>query len=297
MPRKDALINADPFCEVRLDNVQYGDRATDKFMVAVQEPETEGFVPIPGVGTVHSGDYKLVTNRQVHDMAAQVMEDTGMTFKPIPTFGGGHSSPIFWNGRRFSEKWFCEEAAVDVPGGSQMRMGIEVTNSYDGSCKVGLAFFAMHCVCSNQFYGANLMGRPFEFPHVNHGGMLEEDINAAMQQIQSKASDFAKIGPNMQLLGDTRVTSLDDFIELRQRIKTETRAELRDKQLLDELAGQGVSRELDLGFAYTDPSSFWNIANAYTAVTTHMVGGPRGADQSGRVTDWLLTEAATRAVA
>lgn len=297
MTRTDSIINNDPFCDVRLENIQHGTLATDKFMVALQAPETDAYVPIPGVGSVHSGDYKLVTNRQVHDMALYVMDETKLTFKPLPVRRDSLASSIFWNGRRFSEKWYCEEAGVDVPGGSSMRLGIEVTNSYDGSAKVGIAFFAMHIVCANQFYSRNMMGQPFEFPHVNRGGELSEDIGLAMQQIQTKARDFAKLGPNMKLLNDTRLSTFKDFIDLRQRIKDDTRCEFRDKPLLDELSGHGVSEELELGFKYDDPSNYWNIANAYTAVSTHVVGGPRGADQSGRVVDWLLNNAASRRAA
>ena len=184
MPTVHTPINPDPFCDVRLHNIENQGRATDKFWIEVQDPETEEFVEIPGTGTVHSADYKLVTNRQVRDMAVAVMDDTGMAFEPIAGYPGGHSQPLYWNGRRFSEKWYVPDTAIDVPGGSSMMLGLEVTNSYDGSCKVGLAFFAMHLVCSNQFYSQNMMGRPFAFPHVNSGGNLEDDIGVALQQIQ-----------------------------------------------------------------------------------------------------------------
>ena len=200
---KTEIVNRDPFCDVRLENIMHGGHKTDKFLIALQDPETPTeFREIPGVGTVHSADYTLVSNKQVHDMANQVIVDSGMTFDPVPSWGEGHSANLFWNGRRFSEKWFCKDTAVAVPGGSSMMLGMEVTNSYDGSAKVGLAFFAMHVACSNQFYSHNMMGQPFEFPHVNRGGTLEEDIGVAMQQIQEKASSFGKIAPNLVLLSN-----------------------------------------------------------------------------------------------
>jgi hypothetical protein len=288
MPKSE-IVNPDPFCEVRLENIEHGGRKTDKFLITLQDPETEQFREIPGVGTVHSVDYTLVTNRQVHDTALKVMHDTGMAFKPIPAFGVGHSSPIYWNGRRFSEKWFCEDTSVAVPGGSAMMMGMEITNSYDGSAMVGLAFFAMHVACSNQFYSCNLMGEPFAFPHVNRGGKLDDDIGIAMQQIQAQARDFAKIAPNMKALQKAHVKSFDDFLGMRKQLAAETGVEIRDKQLLDELSGQGITAELKMkDVRYEDPSSLWCVANAYTAVTTHCVGGPRGSDHAARVTDWLL---------
>jgi len=289
---KTEIINDDPFCEVRLANIEHNGHKTDKFMIELMNAGNDGFKEIPGVGTVHSADYKLVTNQQVRTMAESVMSDTGMDFNPVPSFSTGHSQPIHWNGRRFSQKWYCKDTSVDVPGGSAMMMGMEVTNSYDGSCKVGLAFFAMHMVCSNQFYSANMMGRPFEFPHVNRGGDLDEDIGEALKQIRTMASGFGAIGPHVEKLNAQPIGSFSNFLKLRSLIRRETRAELRDKQLLDEIAGHGITAELKMAnVKYNDEPTLWDVANAYTAVATHSVGGYRGADQSGRVIDWLLKRA------
>lgn len=287
-----AMINDDPFAPVQLRNIENAGRKTDKFWVEIEDSETNEFREIPGVGVVHGSDYQLVSNRQVHDMAVGVLDETGMVYKPLPTFGAGHSEPLNWNGRRFSAKWFVEDAAVDVPGGSKMMLGVEARNSYDGSCKVGLAFFAMHLVCSNQFYSNNLLGTPFVFPHVNKGGNLEEDIGLAMAQIRAQAAGFVKVGPNMRMLQDTRVDKFTDFLALREQLKATAGLEFRDKVILDELSGRGPSAAMEIPTAdYSDPSTYWSIGNAYTAVCTHQVGGVRGADQSGRVIDFLLNSA------
>lgn len=290
--RRNSIINEDPFAEVRLHNIENRGRKTDKFMIEVQKPDSDEFVELPGVGTVHSADYKLITNRQVHNTVSDILERTGMEFTPVPTFNAGHSTPVFWSGRRFSEKWFCKDTAISVPGGSSMMLGLEAQNSYDGSCKVSFAFFAMHVICSNQFYANNLLGRPFEFPHVNRGGDLNDDFDTCVDAIQVRAGNFAKIAPNMQMLQDKHVDSFDGFLELRKRIKDEVKVNFRDKQFLDELEGHGITNELGMkGVEHNDPSSYWDMANAYTAVATHCVGGPRGADQSSRIVDFLLREA------
>ena len=290
---KIEIVNPDPFCDVRLENIEHAGRKTDKYLIALQDPETPTlFREIPGVGTVHSADYSLVSNKQVHDMAAKVIDESGLTFEPVPTWGEGHSQNLYWNGRRFSEKWFCKDTAVAVPGGSSMMLGMEVTNSYDGSAKVGLAFFAMHVACSNQFYSNNMLGCPFEFQHVNHGGHLDQDIGDAMFQIQEKAKNFSKIAPNIKKLQGAHVESFEDFLALRRELSTTTGVEVRDRQLLDELSGDGITAELKMkDVKYNDPSSLWDISNAYTAVTTHLVGGPRGSDHSQRVVDFLLKKA------
>lgn len=289
---KVEMINADPFAPVRLENIPYNGEPTDKWWIAMQRPDSEDFRPIPGTNIVHSDKYQVVTNRQVHDMAAKVIDDSGLTFEPVPCWGEGHSKHLYWNGRRFSEKWFCKDTSIAVPGGSAMMLGMEVMNSYDGSAKVGLAFFAMHVCCSNQFYSNNMLGEPFELPHVNRGGSLDEDIGDAMLQIQEKARNFSKIAPNIQALRGCHTKSFDDFLKLRKELTATTGVEIRDKALLDELSGQGITAELKMSdVKYDDPSSFWDISNAYTAVTTHTVGGPRGSDHSQRVVDFLLKKA------
>lgn len=288
------MVNEDPFCEVRLANIEHAGHQTDKHLIEMADGNTGDFREIPGVSTVHSDDYKLVTNSEVKDMAAEVVENTGMDFRPLPSVhSNSKASSVFWNGRRFSQKWYTPDTAQSVPGGSEMMLGMEVTNSYDGSCKVGIAFFAMHMLCANQFYSNNLMGRPYEFPHVNRGGELSDDFTGALNQIQEKASGFGRIGASMQKLSEKHIGDFGDFLDFRNRLHADTRAEIRDKQVLDELSGKGVTRDLELsGITYDrDNPSYWDFANAYTAVSTHNVGGTRGSDQSRRVLDWVVKDA------
>jgi len=293
---RTTIINSDPFCDVRMHNIEdSAGEKTDKYMVEMQLPDSNEYKPIPGVGVVHGNDYQLVTNSQVRDMVTETISASGLSFKPLRSTNSDTRSHIYWNGRRFSQKWYCPDANIPAPGGSSMMLGLEAINSYDGSCKVGLAFFAMHVVCSNQFYSNNILGRPFEFVHVNRGGELEDDIDDALDQIKLKASSFSQITPYLNRLKAAEVRDFDDFLQIRRCIKDETGCEIRDKQLLDELSGHGVTANLGLtGVKYNNPSSFWNIANAYTAITTHAVGGPRGSDQSSRVLDWLINEATNR---
>ena len=304
---KHEWFNSDPFCDVRLVNIKHGGRETDKFMIELQQPNTQLYREIPGVGAVHTANYHLVPNRQVHDIAMDVLNKTGMTFEPVPSFASGHSQPILWDGKRYVERWFTKDVKVTgpkaFPGGQRrdMMMGMEVRNSYDGSYKVGLAFFAMYCACSNQFHATNLLGAPFEFPHVNRGEGFEGDFQLALDTVTEKAANFHNIQKALDVLAETRVTGMSDFLDLRQRLKNNTRVEFRDKNLLDELAGCGITQEIGLPEmareAYKDPSTYWAISNAFTAITTHGVPGVRGAEQGRRITDFLIEDAYKRTAA
>ena len=291
------LINPDPFCEVRLQQIEHKGKLTDKHMIEIMDAKTGEYTEIPGVSTVHSAGYNLVTNKQVHELALGVINQIGMPFEPIRTFSSGHSKPVFWNTKRFSEKWYSPAVAFDEPvGGSKMMLGMEVTNSYDGSSKVGLAFFAIRLACSNQFYSSHLLGKPFEFSHLSDGGDIAGDILGATHELENKAAAFARLAPMMKLMADTHVTSFQDFLQLRKDLQASTGTEFRDKQILNELTGCGITKECGINSTYEDPSSFWSIANAYTAVTTHGIDGPRGSDVSGRVVDWMVGRAQALAV-
>lgn len=286
------LINDDPFCDVRLTQIENKGKLTDKYMIELLDDKTQEFVELPGVGAVHSEDYKLVTNKQVHELALEVMNRISRTFRPIHTFADGHSKPIYWNAKRFSEKWYSPDVTFDDPRKqSQMMLGMEVTNSYDGSSKVGLSFFALRLACSNQFYSSNILGRPFEFSHLSAGEDITDDIMGATNRFTDMASHFGRMAGSMKLLADTHVTTFQDFLALRRELQAGTGSEFRDKQILNELSGCGITKSIGMDLEYSDPSSYWDITNAYTAVTTHGVGGPRGSDLSARVVDWMVMRA------
>lgn len=289
------MINGDPFCPVRLTRVENRGRATDKFMVEVQKEDGTEWIEIPGVKGVHSANYRLVTNRQVHDLGQAVMERTGMTFKPVPSFGGGHSKNLTWNGAAYVERWYAPEVKVKSPQGTDVLLGVEVRNSYDNSCKVGLAFFGMHMVCSNQFFSRNLFGTPFNFTHIGNEGQLDDEFDDAFANLQSKAEQFGQIAPALDALMHTRLDTLDEFLDLRRRMNEQSGLTFRDREILDELSGIGVTKRIGAvtsGYgAYGDPATYWALANAVTAITTHLVGGLRGQDQSERAVDFLIAAA------
>lgn len=289
---KSKLLNDDPFCDVRLQQIEHKGRLTDKYMIEMMDPVTSEFVELPGVGTVHAKGYNLVTNKQVHNLALEVIDHIGTPFVPIKSFGGSHSKPVYWNTKKFTEKWYSPSVAFNEPrGGSSMMLGMEVTNSYDGSCKVGLSFFAIRIACANQFYSNHLLGKPFEFSHLMNGDDMGSDILGATQALQNMAGNFGRLAPSIKCLNEAHVTSFPDFLQLRKDMQAGTGADFRDKEVLNELSGSGITSKCGVNSTYSDPSSYWDIANAYTAISTHGVDGPRGADLSARVVDWMVARA------
>lgn len=287
------MLNPDPYCPVRMTQIlDTRGHATDKFMTELQTPE-QAWRPIPGVRTVHGAGYRLVTNAQVRDMAHEAMAATGLAFEQVPSWGGGHSQGIIWNGKYYLERWYSKDVKVKSPLGHDVMLGLEVRNSYDDSCKVGMAFFAMHCACSNQFFSKQMFGAPFSFSHIGDTGELDGSYAETLEALNMRAQQFGAVMPHLEMLCNTKFMTMQEFLELRKRMAQKTRVEFRDRQILDELAGDGITKKLgiEVGQAYGDPDSYWALANAYTAVTTHMVGGLRGQELSQRAMDFLILDA------
>lgn len=292
---KDALINKDPFCPVRLQrHIGYRGEPTDKFMVELQS-EDGNFVEIAGVDSVHGPRYVLVPNQRVHDMALAVMDKTGMAFKPLPSFRGGHSKSLVWNGKSYTERWYAPEVLVKSPQGTDVMLGMEVCNSYVGNCGVKLSFFGMHVVCANQFHSKNIFGMPFDFTHVGDAGQLDGDFDSAFARLEQSAKNFGQVAPVLQALMSKRVGSFSEFRRLRRQMRDELGLVVRERELMDELDGCGVTAKFGV-VTCADPygedtDTYWALLNAITAITTHLVGGATGRSQSERAVDFLIKEA------
>ena len=296
MAAKAEIINRDPYAAVQMHQMEIDGRKTDKWAVLMQD-EKGIMRDIPSVQATHSADYTLVPNTQVHALIADVLTRTGKQFEPVPTWGDGHSRSIFWNGKSYSEKWYSKEIAADI-GDHALAFGVEAMNSYDGSQPVGMRFFAMHCLCSNQFYWSNMMGE-FIFKHVNReaGINLTENVDDTLRLIRNQVDGFMKAVPAFRQLTKTRVETLPAFLEMRQDMNKKFWKASRDSEVLDELAGCGITQRMGIPQMQGSQDSLWRILNAYTAVCTHSVGGWNGSNLSNMTTDYMIARAMVTAKA
>ena len=289
--KRSDMINRDPFCPVQLKNVEINGKATDKFVVMMQD-EAGAQQPLAGVNAVHSADYTLVPNRQVFDMVSDVLTRSKSEFEPIPKFGGGHSEPTYWDGKRFSAKWYTPNVTVDGPSGHAIALGVEAINSYDGSQPVGIRFFAMHCLCANQFYLQNQLGG-FIFKHVSReaGVNLMENVNDTLGILREQAGRFITVAGRFKELTIKKIKNFKDFLDMRSSANELFWSPSRDADVLDELHGTGITHTLGIPQRTDDPASLWSILNAYTAVCTHKIGGFNGSNLSDSATQFVLHRA------
>ncbi len=293
--KKNVIVNNDPFAPVRLSRLQLGDRFTDKLCIEMQKEDSDEWDYLSGVDTTHSEDYRLVPNQDVHDMLDRVTQASGHAFRPLKTHEGSKVRPLLWDGRQYVERRYAPGVSIPTEHGSEVMLGIEARNSYNGKSAVRLAFFAMHLACENQFHSANLLGEPLKLRHI---GADDEDseMEQALLLLESAAESFSKIAPELRRLGTTPIDGIDDLLDIRRRLRDEVGVTFRDAQVFDELDRKKITSSvgLDVGSAYGEEWTLWALVNALTAVSTHFVGGIGAADQSARALDFLLQEARDR---
>lgn len=298
MPKTE-MINNDPFCDVDLMPLN---ETGSKYNVVRLRDEEGDFRAIDSKGAIHGESYRLVPNTKVRQIAEDVLTRTDMHFEPMGTGGDPdvtRNRSIVWDGKKYAQRWCLPEVNMTVNGsGTNMMLGVQAENSYDGSYKFGLQFFMMACECLNQFHTGNLLGG-FTFRHFDRGDhTLEEDIDEAINLIGNQAEMFTQALPKLKWLREQSVSGMHEFLEVRRAVASLKPAmpASNDTHILDELANRGVTSNLGLGQT-ADPDTLWGILNAYTAVTTHKIGGFRGAELSRAVTDHFVSRASRALVA
>ena len=88
-------------------------------------------------------DYLLVPNKELMDVASEIMGMSNLNFKPTKKF---------FNGKQFRYVWQIDDAGlqVEVPKvGDIVGLVMEVINSYDRSTKAGILCYFMRLDCLN----------------------------------------------------------------------------------------------------------------------------------------------------
>jgi len=280
------VINEDPYCKVDLSPVE---GLRDMNVTRLFNPETNAMEPIPGKGAIHAEGYKLVTNERVHQMVQDVLTRSGQEFEQMPLRHGSKAGTHTWDGKRFSARWLLKDVNTEISdpttrSRAPLHLGVEAINSYDGSCKVGIQFFAMSMLCHNQFYSHNVLGG-FTFRHYESrsSNSLDGDIDDAMGLISQQAVQFAQAGPLLSKMAATPVsgpfpgaqTNLDGYLAVRSHLKKTWRPSY-DPHVLDEMSQNGITKSLGIEEQTAHCNNLWGLLNAYTAVSTHKIGGFNG---------------------
>ena len=290
-----AIINEDPFCDVEMYSLK-DSGLSNKYVVRLRDQDTEQMVPIDTKGAIHGESYRLVPNSRVNQMTQDVLTRTGLDWQPLPKYNNSKVSDQEWDGKKFAARFFIPDISAQFNDGdidTELMLGVEALNSYDGSYGVSLQFFAMSLTCANQFRSHNLLGG-FNFRHhEKEGQSLEADMEDASKMLMSQAERFKTILPKVERLRSSTLQdvygcgdTMDAFLAMRKSMNKIWRPTY-DSHLLDELGHRGVTSRM--GRHQTSHCrNMWGVLNAFTAVATHHIGGFNGANTNRMVTDHFM---------
>ena len=209
------------------------------------------------MGTVTS-DYVLVSNFQLMDVIKEIMDTTGMIFKPVRKF---------FNGKQFRYLWRIVDAGLEVKVpqiGDVMGLMLQTTNSYDGSLKAGISIILERLFCLNG-QTSNEYGWGFSFRHYRKDGIMDwkQNILTASQILQGRQIELLP-----QRFADAcgKLVKPIDFPEL---------AVIRNNNdYLGNLPAQQFAQTMDkmmLDGMVTDPDHYtaYDLFNAGTNVLWH----------------------------
>ena len=188
------------------------------------------------VGIV-SGDYQLVENHTVCEIATEVLDKTGHEYQ---------LAKYLFDGKKYRQRWLLPEISFEPQKDDIVQIAVDVFNSYDGSTTFGLAFNAQRLVCANGMVVDFRLGS-FRFRHYGSEDFQEELSEAAItiRELSNK------------MLG--LVTRLKRIVDIP----------------IDRADIQNTFRELKLPKTYTadvfmalEEDNLWSLYNAFTDVFT-----------------------------
>jgi hypothetical protein len=177
-------------------------------------------------------------------------------------------------------EYFSSRNPISTSNGQHSRLdlkcGLMVWNSYDGTRKVGFEVFALNPVCTNQYQSRNRFGF-FAWRHdPDEAGKI--DVDEALQNISIGIGNIIKVAPAIQEL---KARPLD--LKLLQDAKKQTKL---PKSMWGEVLDQLGKEE----------SSAFGLFQAMTHITSHELSGLSALTAGTSVTEYFLNPPAERQI-
>ena len=130
----------EPYAEIEKKPLVYDDNRAISSGYGVTIKTTDSEKQWEEIGIV-SPNYLLVPNKQVKDMADEIIDASNYNFTPHKTF---------WNGKQYMTSYSVEDHNFgEVAVGDPITLGLMVQNSYDQSWVLSISLFAIRKLCDN----------------------------------------------------------------------------------------------------------------------------------------------------
>ena len=183
-------------------------------------------------------NYKLVTNKDIMEKAEPVLKEQGAILSDVHMFG---------NGARVRYKYRFPDTKVEVEKNDFVNPEIIINNSYDGTSEVSAMGGAFRLVCSNGLVIGYSIGKEGSRHTVWN---KKEEIEAIVKSVINKTTTVFK----------------SDFPKM-----IEKAVKKKDSQKLLELFPGYTMESMVQYMLKTPPKNYWDLLNAATWVTTHVM--------------------------
>lgn len=183
-----------------------------------------------------TNDYKLVSNKEIIDVAAPILKKHKAELKEAVTFADGQKT--IW-------KWIIPDVKIKVGEGDLLNPEIIIKNSYDGSLQVHILGGAFRLVCSNGLIIGVKMGSE-NFKH-NKNNINLDNLD---KKIYNTIENTHKMSHKFKLLSDTKLKE-NHTLKLIELFPTQM-----SEYLVDYLVAQ-------------KPKTYWDLLNVATYLTSH----------------------------
>lgn len=251
-------VFSDPYAEVDIQPVQVAGEDVPK--VAVRVKDDSGNYKVSGI--LHK-DYQLYKNSLVRDVVSDIITRSGMEWANLKTL---------WDGKKYASYVYTKNPIIEIKNGHTypIHLGAMARNSYDGSTKLGLEFFAMNTICMNQYIARKTMGY-FAIRHTGNNGF---DINDALQNISLGATRLTQLAPRLQTL-------IAKPLEIKDLVAAKAADIIPSSHW--GTAIETLGKEVDAGTAF-------GLYQALTFVTSHKMTGFTSINAGDEVTEYFFNK-------
>ena len=199
-------------------------------------------------GTV-GGNYLLVPNKDVRDMAEEIAYNSGIEFANDKTF---------FDGKRYVSSYIAKDNSIgEINVGDDVAIGFQMWNSYDGSTSLGFRMMLYRLACLNGMMSNTVLDK-YRFRHSLDSDNWQEDLEIVSHKLKA-----ASRGDNNNVHGmidnfrrlNTATVSMDGLSDIRfnhiDKLPTSTWGSIVDR------------------FLHKSEPTGWNLLNAATDELWH----------------------------
>ena len=259
-----------PYGEIRKVPLDFEGIQSSAFAVQRKHEDIKGRQSWKEAGVV-GGNYLLVPNADVRDLAQQIATESNMEWE---------FTKEFFDGRRFGYFMQCKSDKVEVAKDDDIALGMGFWNSYDGSTSLQFRTFLVRLLCTNGMITKDYMNL-MKFKHDKTSEDYEEQIIKAAKVVDNCGPDIETVVKKMRKMVETPV-DLNELAVIRNSHLNDIPVTLWGK-ISSNFLSKESSRILD------GEAKVWDFYNSCTDVLWHDEKPTMASfEHNQRITDTLL---------